>query len=66
MADADQFAADQIKDCMEKADVKLIATSSWFDDQTNELAASYGANIFLDKTRLRSQLVPAIVRLAQK
>ena len=66
MADADQFAAGHIKSCMEKANVKLIATSSWFDDDTNQLAASYGADIFLDKARLSSQLVPAIMRLAQK
>lgn len=43
---------------------RLVAISIWNDDQTKALADSCGANRFLDKAKLGSELLPVIKELA--
>ncbi len=43
---------------------RLIAMSIWKDHETKSLAEAYGAVTLLDKTRLASELIPAIKRYA--
>jgi two-component system response regulator NreC len=44
---------------------RLLAISVTNDDEASELAASYGALVLLDKTRLYSKLIPTVMKFAQ-
>jgi hypothetical protein len=45
---------------------RVIAISIWTDEETKALADSYGAVALLDKTKLASDLIPAIRRVVSK
>jgi DNA-binding NarL/FixJ family response regulator len=51
----------EFRSCL--ADSKLIAISIWNDRETKEMADSYGAVRFLDKSNLAIELVPVIKEL---
>jgi DNA-binding NarL/FixJ family response regulator len=40
--------------------IKLLAISIWDDDETKNLAQAYGAVALLDKSKLSTELIPAI------
>jgi len=50
----------QVKSCLTSVS-RLLAISIWNDAETKALAASFGAVQLLDKTKLGTELIPAIV-----
>jgi DNA-binding NarL/FixJ family response regulator len=43
----------------------ILAISVWNDEKAHALADSFGAHVLLDKTKLYSELVPAILQFCQ-
>ena len=64
MRDESKFTAEFIKSELLNCAEHILAISVWNDDETKDLANSYGASTLLDKTTLGSALIPAILKLS--
>ncbi|HXM94372.1 MAG TPA: response regulator [Candidatus Dormibacteraeota bacterium] len=60
MPDGEAVTPEQVKSRLTTASV-LLAISIWNDAETKALAASFGAVQLLDKAKLGTELIPAIV-----
>jgi DNA-binding NarL/FixJ family response regulator len=58
MADENSVSPEQVKAGFSQS--RVIAMSVWIDDETKQLADSFGALVLLDKTSLSADLIPAI------
>jgi hypothetical protein len=58
MSDERTVTHGQVKSALNGA--RLLAMSVWNDDETRYLAKSMGAVKLLDKTKLATELIPAI------
>ena len=63
MSDGDVVTPEQIKSAL--MDSCVVAMSIWVDRETKSLAEAMGAFLFLDKTKLALELIPAIRRCTQ-
>ncbi|HXM93604.1 MAG TPA: response regulator [Candidatus Dormibacteraeota bacterium] len=61
MPDGRVVTQQQVKSCLTPSVSRLLAISIWNDAETKALAASFGAVQLLDKARLGTDLIPAIV-----
>ena len=61
MPDGQVVTQQQVKSCLTPSVSRLLAISIWNDAETKALAASFGAVQLLDKARLGTDLIPAIV-----
>jgi DNA-binding NarL/FixJ family response regulator len=62
MHDERQFGT-TLKSHLQGCAKQVLAMSVWVDQESNTLAADYGAAALLDKSRLASDLIPAIVQV---
>jgi DNA-binding NarL/FixJ family response regulator len=60
MGDEHNFTPSEVKSSLIGS--SLLAISLWNDDQTKALAEAFEAVVFLDKTNLAAELIPAIKR----
>ena len=58
LGDENSFPPSQVRSCFEVS--RLLAMSVWNDDEKRYLAKSMGAVRLLDKTKLATELIPAI------
>jgi two-component system response regulator DevR len=64
MRDESNFTAAHIKTELLNCAEHILAISLWNDEESRELASSYGAVTLLDKTTLGSALIPAILKMS--
>jgi two-component system response regulator NreC len=62
MPDVRQFDPALTKSHLLACAKQVLAMSVWVDPESSALAADYGAAKLLDKSRLASELIPAIVQ----
>jgi two-component system response regulator NreC len=65
MPDDDKITAGDVKSQLNRG-ACLLAISAWNDEQTKDLAESFGAVELLDKMKLTEQLIPAIMKFAPR
>jgi len=65
MRDERDFDPARTKSHLLSCTKRVLAMSIWIDEESRTLAADYGAIALLDKTRLASELVPAIIQVSQ-
>lgn len=61
MPDGEAVTQQQVKSCLTPSVSRLLAISIWNDAETEALAASFGAVQLLDKAKLGTDLIPAVV-----
>jgi hypothetical protein len=64
MQDESNFTAVHIKTELLNCAEHILAISLWNDEESRELASSYGAVTLLDKTTLGTALIPAILKMS--
>ena len=62
MPDEREFDPELTKSHLLECAKHVLAMSVWVDEESKALAADYGAAKLLDKSRLASELIPAIVQ----
>jgi DNA-binding NarL/FixJ family response regulator len=62
MPDAEKRAFNSLKAQVLQGTGCIVAISVWTDENAKALAHEFGAHVLLDKTRLDSQLIPAIIK----
>jgi hypothetical protein len=63
MPDGTRSTALEVKSLLTSGESRLLAISVWHDEETNQLAESFGAVALIDKMDLSHQLLPTIARL---
>lgn len=63
MRDESAVAPDYIKSALVGSAGRILAMSLYTDNETRELSLSYGATLLLDKSKLCTELIPAIKKL---
>jgi DNA-binding NarL/FixJ family response regulator len=61
MPDEREVSPETIKTRLGRSTKRVLVMSIWNDEESQALAVSYGASALLDKSRLASDLVPAIM-----
>ena len=64
MPNRKNLTASDIKSHVAPAHSCLLAISVWDDEETKKLATSFGAKHLLDKSKLGTELIPAILQCA--
>ena len=63
MPDDDKITGRDVKSQLNRGS-RVLAISAWNDEETKDLAESFGAVELLDKMKLSEQLIPAIMKFA--